>query len=118
VALKIMIAEFKGENEGEDEYRMQKEIIRTVQDISKLVTYLTTFSLRGCKGNNHRVLVFTVRGPSFSDTLHPEMDALFTGEVWPPSFFIFKSFSMATRMSAANRLWNAYTRPGLCTMVS
>ncbi|KAN0072985.1 Protein kinase-like domain containing protein [Elaphomyces granulatus] len=107
VALKIMIAEYKGEDEGEDEYRMQKEIIRTVQDTSKLVTYLTTFSLRGCnscKGNNHRVLVFPVRGPSFSDTLYPEMGAFFPGEVYPPSFYVFKSFSMATRMSAARQL--------------
>jgi serine/threonine protein kinase len=107
VALKIMIAEYKGEDEGEDEYRMQKEIIRTVQDTSKLVTYLTTFSLRGCnscKGNNHRVLVFPVRGPSFSDTLHIDMDILFPGTVWP---FTFKSFSMATRMSAARQLLKA-----------
>ena len=85
----------------------RRKLLDTVQDTSKLVTYLTTFSLRGCKGNNHRVLVFTVRGPSFSNTLHPEMDALFPGEVWPPSFFIFKSFSMATRMSAARQLLKA-----------
>jgi hypothetical protein len=97
VALKIMIAEFEGEDEGEDEYRMQEEIISTVQDTSNnLVTYLTTFSLRGCKGNNHRVLVFPVRGPSFSDTL----------KRWSFSF-IFKSFAMATRMSAARQLLKA-----------
>jgi serine/threonine protein kinase len=83
---------------------MQKEIVSTVQDTSNLVTYLTTFSLHGCEGNNHRVLVFPVRGPSFSDTLHIDMDILFPGTVWP---FTFKSFSMATRMSAARQLLKA-----------
>jgi hypothetical protein len=69
VALKIMIFW----DEGEDEYSMQKEIVSTVQDTSNLVTYLATFSLRGCRGN-HRVLVFPVRGPSFKDTVWPQND--------------------------------------------
>ena len=42
---------------------MQKEIIRTVKDTSNFFTYLTTFTLPGYK-NNHRVLVFPVRGES------------------------------------------------------
>jgi hypothetical protein len=45
---------------GDYECSMQKEIMSTVQDTSNLVTYLTTFSLPGCKGN-HQVLVFPVR---------------------------------------------------------
>ena len=68
VALKIMIFG----DEGEDEYSMQKEIVSTVQDTSNLVTYLATFSLRGCRGN-HRV-VFPVRGPSFKDTVRLQND--------------------------------------------
>ena len=43
VALKIMIPG----NAGEDEYKMQTEILRTVQDTSNLLTYLKTFFLPG-----------------------------------------------------------------------
>ena len=57
MALKILITG----DQGEYEYNMQQEIVKTVQDTSNLVTYLETFSLLGCKGN-HRVLVFIVRG--------------------------------------------------------
>jgi serine/threonine protein kinase len=64
VALKIMIPG----DEGEDEYSMQLEIKRTVKDTSNLVTCLTAFSLRGHE-DNHRVLVFPVRGPNFNETL-------------------------------------------------
>jgi hypothetical protein len=64
VALKIMIHG----NPGEDEYNMQQEIIRTVQDTSNLLTCLTTFSLTGPNGD-HRVLVFPVWGPSLCSCL-------------------------------------------------
>ncbi|KAJ5209341.1 hypothetical protein N7449_003720 [Penicillium cf. viridicatum] len=40
---------------GENEYRMQEEILQNVQDTSHLLTYLGTFLL---PGNQHRVLVF------------------------------------------------------------
>jgi serine/threonine protein kinase len=83
VALKIMVSG----NAGEDEYDMQKEIISTVQDTSNILTCLRSFSLPGYKGNNHRVLVFDVRGPSLYSCL-PEM-------------------SVATRMSAAKQLLKA-----------
>jgi len=84
VALKILITG----DRGEDEYSMQREITSAVQDTHNLVTYLTAFSLPGCKGN-HRVLVFTVRGPSFS-CLRPERISI-----------------MANRMSAARHLLKA-----------
>ena len=48
VALKILITG----DQGEYEYNMQQEIVKTVQDTSNLVTYLETFSLLGCKGNH------------------------------------------------------------------
>jgi serine/threonine protein kinase len=87
VALKIMVSG----NAGEDEYDMQKEIIGTVQDTSNILTCLRSFSLPGYKGNNHRVLVFDVRGPSLCSCL-PEM-------------------SVATRMSAAKQLLKAFGEP-------
>ena len=54
---------FPGMQENMNMYNMQKEIIRTVEDISNFLTYLTTFTLPGYE-NNHRVLVFPVRGES------------------------------------------------------
>jgi len=87
VALKIMVSG----NAGEDEYDMQKEIIGTVQDTSNILTCLRSFSLPGYKGNNHRILVFDVRGPSLCSCL-PEM-------------------SVATRMSAAKQLLKAFGEP-------
>jgi serine/threonine protein kinase len=93
VALKIMAPG----SVGEDEYNMQKEIIRTVQDTSNLVTYLTTFSIPGFKGN-HRVLVLPVRGPTFDDTLLPP------APYWSSSLEVF---SGTTRMSAARHLLKA-----------
>ena len=86
VALKIMVCG----NAGEDEYNMQKEIIRTVKDTSNFLTYLTTFTLLGHK-DNHRVLVFPVRGPSLMST--------HLGNHW--------DVSVATRMSAARQLLKA-----------
>jgi hypothetical protein len=71
-----------------------------VQDTSNnLVTYLTTFSLRGCKGD-HWVLIFNVRGPNFYTTLWHKI------AFWP-SYSAFENFSMATRMSAARNLLKA-----------
>jgi serine/threonine protein kinase len=64
VALKIIISG----NAGEDEYKMQTEILRTVQDTSNLLTYLKTFSLPG-HHSDHRVLVFPLRGPSIGSSL-------------------------------------------------
>ena len=66
---------------------MQKKIMSAVQDTSNLVTYLTTFSLPGRKGN-HQVLVFPVRGPNFSSVM-------------------LNQISMANRMSAARQLLKA-----------
>lgn len=83
VALKIIIHG----DAGDDELRMQNEIIRTVQDSSNLLTYEDTFfSLRGYMGD-HRVLVFPVRGPSLRHCL--------------------KQMSIAARMSAAGQLLKA-----------
>jgi len=86
VALKIIISG----NAGEDEYKMQTEILRTVQDTSNLLTCLETFLLPG-HHHNHRVLVFPMRGPSIHYCL----------ELWQ------RSLSMATRMSAARQLLKA-----------
>jgi serine/threonine protein kinase len=79
VALKIMNL---GEA-GDHEYSMQKKIIKAVKDTSNLVTYLTAFSLRG-----HRILVFPVRGPSFSSVM-------------------LNQISMVNLMSAARQLLKA-----------
>ncbi|KAI0098018.1 kinase domain-containing protein [Nemania sp. FL0031] len=62
VALKIMVP---GEP-GEHEYRMQNEIISSVQDTSNLLTYEETFFLHGPRGD-HRILVFPLHGPSIRD---------------------------------------------------
>jgi serine/threonine protein kinase len=58
VALKII----EPGDAGEHEYNIQNEIIRTVRDTSRLITYLGTFFLQSSLGN-HRVLVFPLRGP-------------------------------------------------------
>ena len=81
VALKILAPG------SDNEYTMQKEIRRTVQDTPYLVTYLTTFSLTGHSGN-HRVLVFPMRGPNFDSVM-------------------MNQISMANRMSAAWQLLKA-----------
>jgi protein kinase-like protein len=82
VALKIMVSG----DVGEHELAMQREIVRSVRDTSKFVTYLATFTIPGyfC---NHRVLVFPVRGPSLNSCLCER--------------------SIATRMSAAKQLLKA-----------
>lgn len=59
VALKIGIPGKMGERE----LHAQKEIIRTVQDVSRHLTFLDTFSLVGVNGT-HLVMVFPVRGSS------------------------------------------------------
>ncbi|KAN0066765.1 Protein kinase-like domain containing protein [Elaphomyces granulatus] len=71
VALKII-----SPGKGENEYNMQNEIKRTVQDTSNILMYQTTFFLPGDKGNYHRVLVY----------------------------HLLKQLSVATRMSAARPL--------------
>jgi serine/threonine protein kinase len=92
VALKIIIS---SGGVGEYEYKMQKEILRTVQDTSNLLTCLKTFLLPGRHRNiNHRVLVFPMRGPS----IHYCLDL---GQI---------SLSVATRMSAARQLLKALER--------
>src|SRR6267378_1333986 len=83
VALKIMIPG----DAGDYECSMQKKIMNTVQDTSNLVTYLTSFSLPGYKGN-HQVLVFPVRGPNFSSVM-------------------LNQISLVNRMSAARQLLKA-----------
>ncbi|KAN0072755.1 Protein kinase-like domain containing protein [Elaphomyces granulatus] len=75
-----------GENQGENEYNMQKEIINV-------------FSLRGCKGD-HWVLIFNVRGPNFYTTLWHKI------AFWP-SYSAFENFSMATRISTTRNLLKA-----------
>lgn len=59
VALKIGVVG----TSGEEELVAQKEIIRSVKDKSRILTFLDTFSLSGVKGT-HRVMVFPLRGPS------------------------------------------------------
>ncbi|KAN0069697.1 kinase domain containing protein [Elaphomyces granulatus] len=83
VALKIMIPG----DAGDYECSMQKKIMNTVQDTSNLVTYLTSFSLPGYRGN-HQVLVFPVRGPNFRSVM-------------------LNQISMVNRMSAARQLLKA-----------
>ncbi|KAF4947504.1 hypothetical protein FGADI_10349 [Fusarium gaditjirri] len=62
VALKIMTSEDPNDNE----YNMQTEIARVIQDTSHLTLYRRTFLLRGSHGN-HRVLVLPLRGPNLRD---------------------------------------------------
>lgn len=81
VAVKVMASE-----QGDKEIRIQDEILQTVPDISRFVTYLATFLLPG--NNSHRVLVFPLRGPCLNSV-------------------IIKKVSMATRMSAAKQLLEA-----------
>lgn len=78
VALKVMSLGDWGENE----YRMQNEILQNVQDTSHLVMYLGTFLI---PGNEHRVLVFPLMGPCISP-------------------IELKKIPMASRMSAARQL--------------
>ncbi|KAJ5977531.1 hypothetical protein N7501_000873 [Penicillium viridicatum] len=81
VALKVMALEKWGDNET----RIQDEIIKTVQDTSRLVIYTETFFLPRDDKSYHRVLVFPMRGPSIC-TLTLQMTP------------------MASRMSAARQL--------------
>ncbi|KAJ5950968.1 uncharacterized protein N7479_009381 [Penicillium vulpinum] len=60
VALKVMTLGKWGDNE----IRIQDEIIKTVPDTSRLVIYTTTFFLPRDDKSYHRVLVFPVKGPS------------------------------------------------------
>ena len=83
VALKIMLA---GES-GDDEIRIQDEIVHNVRDISHLITYLDTFLLPGDECQ-HRVQVFPLVGPYICYTTVTEL-------------------SMASRMSAARQLLEA-----------
>ena len=81
VALKVMALGTWNDNET----RIQDEIIKTVQDTSRLVTYIATFFLSRDNENYHRVLVLPIKGPSIC-TLS------------------LKSTPMASRMSAARQL--------------
>jgi hypothetical protein len=60
VALKVMARGKWGDNET----RIQDEIIKTVQDTSRLVIYTATFFLPRDDKSDHRVLVFPMKGPS------------------------------------------------------
>ncbi|KAJ5153620.1 uncharacterized protein N7500_009059 [Penicillium coprophilum] len=60
VALKVMALGKWSDNE----IRIQNEIIKTVQDTSRLVIYAATFFLPRDEKVNHRVLVVPVKGPS------------------------------------------------------
>ncbi|CAG8297543.1 unnamed protein product [Penicillium salamii] len=60
VALKVMaLGEW-----ADNEIRIQDEIIKKVQDASRLVIYTETFLLPRDDGRCHRVLVFPMKGPS------------------------------------------------------
>ncbi|KAH8429770.1 uncharacterized protein LDX57_007442 [Aspergillus melleus] len=83
VALKIMLA---GDS-GDDEIRIQDEIVHNVRDVSHLITYLDTFLLPG-DGCQHRAQVFPLVGPYICYTTVIEL-------------------SMASRMSAARQLLEA-----------
>ena len=83
VALKIM----SPGPSGEREYTAQTMIASTVQDTSRLLTYLDTFLLPGAPQTYHRVLVFPLLGPSLQT---------------------YASFmSIATRRSSAKQLLQA-----------
>ena len=62
VALKVMSSGWRGEHERQ----MNKEIFqRVAQNISShFIIAQAAFSIPGCKGNRHGVLVFPWRGPS------------------------------------------------------
>ena len=81
VALKIMALGAWGNNEP----RIQDEIIQTVQDTSRLVIYSATFLLPRDDKTHHRVLMFPVKGPSICT-------------------HSLKRIPMASRMSAARQL--------------
>ena len=49
---------------GDNEIRIQDEIIKTGQDTSRLIIYSPTFFLPRDDENYHRVMVFPMRGPS------------------------------------------------------
>ena len=49
---------------GDNETRIQDEIIKTVQDTSRLVLYSATFFLPRDDGSLHRGLVFPMKGPA------------------------------------------------------
>lgn len=83
VALKILCSG----NLGDNEVRMQDEILRNVQDTSHLVIYLATFMLSGTE-SRHRVIVFPLLG----------------SYLCPP---ILTNMSMTARMSAAQQLLGA-----------
>ncbi|PGH17442.1 serine/threonine protein kinase [Polytolypa hystricis UAMH7299] len=83
VALKILAA-----GEGEHEIQMHEEILQSVQDTSRLVTCLATFSLPGDNNCNHQVLVLPWRGGCLDDLR-------------------IKKMSMTARMSAAKQLLEA-----------
>ncbi|KAJ5371601.1 hypothetical protein N7517_003607, partial [Penicillium concentricum] len=81
VALKVMDLGKWGDNET----RIQDEIIKTVQDTSRLVIYTATFFLPRDDKTYHRVLVFPVKGPSICT-------------------LTLRKSPMASRMSAARQL--------------
>ncbi|KAN0086870.1 Protein kinase-like domain containing protein [Elaphomyces granulatus] len=95
VALKIMIPG----DAGEDEYKMQTEILSTMQDTSNFLTYQKTFFLPGHHGDLHRVLVFPVRGPSIRHL----------SRTWENLGYVclLEEVSVATRMSGARQLLKA-----------
>lgn len=84
VALKVMASGDSGQHES----YMQDEILQSVQDTSRLVTSLATFSLPG-SNTSHQVLVLPLMGPHLN------------------SFHVLKKYSMPTRMSAARQLLEA-----------
>lgn len=81
VAIKVM----KTGSWGENEIRMQTQVLKDVQDDARLVTCLTTFFLSGPHGQ-HQVLVFPLVGPSIQ------------------SFVLMDRIPMKSRMSAARQL--------------
>ncbi|KAJ5129871.1 uncharacterized protein N7515_005910 [Penicillium bovifimosum] len=81
VALKVMTLGKWSDNET----RIQDEIIKTVQDTSRLVIYTATFFLSRDDKSYHRVLVFPMKGPSICT-------------------LTLKRTPMASRMSAARQL--------------
>ncbi|EEP79820.1 predicted protein [Uncinocarpus reesii 1704] len=100
VALKIL-----AEGLGGNEYHMQEEIFKTVRDTSHLTTYIDTFVLPGHQ-NNHRVLVYPLRGPGLSIftllwTIWTEMASTFTVDL------LLSTTSIADLGSIANRTQKA-----------
>lgn len=84
VALKVLVSS----KSGEHEIQMHDEIQWSVQDTSRLVMYLETFTLLRGDGCNHRVLVLPWCGDCIYDLR-------------------LKDMSMATRMTAARQLLEA-----------